>query len=351
MNKPAAVDVLITVYNGERFLAQALESVHAQTFTDWKLIVVDDRSTDGTAAILASYATHDPRITIIPGTHEGIAAAANAGLAHVTAPLLARLDADDIAVPTRLQVQYEFMQSHPDILAVGSDVMLINEQGKPLRRRTAPTGWQRIETILKTRNCMCHPSAMIRADALRQIGGYRAKFRNSLDYDLWQRLSEIGKIENIAQDLLLYRRHASQISASGNAHRQTIYSVGAITDHFLRIYLPATGETHIDEANTDDIAQKLIALYQAGTSLDDLHCINRHAIRLLRHSNSLGKEARSALWQETRPNLTVHQRIKAWLYGLSRSSLHIGQRLRERMHIGHSNQQPPNDRHDPMPDQ
>jgi cellulose synthase/poly-beta-1,6-N-acetylglucosamine synthase-like glycosyltransferase len=78
--RPAAIDVLVTVYNGERFLAQTLDSVLAQTFADWRLIVVDDQSTDGTAAILADYAARDPRITVVPGPHQGIAAAATPAL-------------------------------------------------------------------------------------------------------------------------------------------------------------------------------------------------------------------------------------------------------------------------------
>lgn len=317
--RPAAIDVLVTVYNGERFLTQTLDSVLAQTFIDWRLIVVDDQSTDGTAAILADYAARDQRITVVPGPHLGIAAAANAGLAYVTAPLVARLDGDDIALPERLQVQHDFLQRHPDVLAVGSDVMLIDEDNKRLRRRHAPVGWEKIRTILQTRNCMCHPSSMIRSEALHRIGGYRAKFRNSLDYDLWLRIAEIGKIENIAQDLLLYRRHAAQVSASGNTHRQTIYSVGAATDFFLRKYRPDLGETAIDEANTDDLADKLASLYQSRLDATDVASINRHAIRLLRHARALSPEARQALDRSLRPHLTGHQLAKVWLYSALRT--------------------------------
>lgn len=317
--QPAAIDILVTAYNSAHYLPQTLDSLLGQTYPDWRLIVVDDLSNDRTGEIIEDYAARDARITRLMGQHQGIAAAANVGLAAVNAPLLARMDADDIASPTRLQVQYEFMQAHPDVLATGSDVMLIDERGRPLRRRTAPTGWQHIETTLKTRNCMCHPSAMIRTEALRQIGGYRDKFRNSLDYDLWLRLSEIGKIENISQDLLFYRRHASQISASGNAHRQTLYSVAAVTDYFIRKYQPESGETRFDETHTDDVAHKLAALYLAPLSHDDRLCLNRHSIRLLRHVRSLGMPARKLLWNTAKPHLSLHQKLKAGLYGLLRT--------------------------------
>lgn len=310
----AAIDVLITVYNGESYISQTLDSVIAQTFTDWRLIVVDDLSTDRTAAIVSDYARRDQRILLVKGEHKGIAAAANIGLAYVTAPLIARLDGDDIALPERLQVQFDYLQQHPDVLAVGSDVMLINEHNKPLRRRKAPTGWENIREILKTRNCMCHPSATIRSEALRRIGGYREKFRNSLDYDLWLRISEIGKIENISQDLLLYRRHASQVSASGNAHRQTIYSVGAVTDHFLRNYGFGELQTVVDEANNDDLVEKLLLVYHANPKAEDMLALNRHAIRLMRYARALSPLARRQLREELASRLTAKQKIKFAFY-------------------------------------
>jgi len=312
-----AIDVLVTVYNGERFIAQTIDSVIGQTFRDWRLIIVDDLSTDRTEEIIRSYAARDPRILLIKGEHKGIAAAANIGLRAVTAPLVARLDGDDVALPERLQVQHDFLQAHPDVLAVGSDVYLIDENNKRLRRRRAPVGWQKIHEILQTRNCMCHPSAMIRRSALKQIGGYRDKFRNSLDYDLWLRISEIGKIENITQDLLLYRRHASQISASGNAHRQTIYSVGAATDHFLRKYGFSGRECCITESDNDDIAENLVLLYRSSILREDLPALNRHATRLLRYARGLSPDARRSLGLTAKRFFSIPERIKFFVYQLT----------------------------------
>ncbi len=193
---------------------------------------MDDMSTDKTPQIIQHYSEIDSRIISLKGKHQGVAAAANIGLDAITAPLVARLDADDVCLPNRLQIQYDYLKANPDLTAVGSDVYLIDENNRRLRRRKAAQGWQNIQNILKTRNCMCHPSSMIRTAVLKNIGGYREKFKNSLDYDLWLRLSEVGRIDNISQDLLLYRRHSEQISSNNNAHRQTIYSVGAVTDFF-----------------------------------------------------------------------------------------------------------------------
>lgn len=311
-----AIDVLVTVYNGERFISQTIDSVISQTFGNWRLIIVDDLSTDRTEEIIRTYARQDPRILLVKGEHNGIAAAANIGLAEVRAPLVARLDADDIALPERLQIQYDFLRTHPDVLAVGSDVYLIDEHNKRLRRRRAPVGWEKIHHILQTRNCMCHPSATIRTSALHQIDGYRDKFRNSLDYDLWLRISEIGKIENIPQDLLLYRRHASQVSASGNAHRQTIYSVGAVTDHFLKKYGFVGIECRIDESSSDDIAEKLMLIYGTPPVTADRPALNRHCIRLLRYAKHLSEDHRKRLWETAKQYMTLRERLKFSLYAL-----------------------------------
>jgi glycosyltransferase involved in cell wall biosynthesis len=314
MSGTSAIDVLLTVYNGERFIEQTIESVINQSFSDWRLIIVDDLSTDSTPQIIQSYADADSRITLLKGNHKGVAAAANIGLEAVTAPLVARLDADDVCLPDRLQIQYDYLKANPDISAVGSDVILVDENNHRLRHRRAPTGWENIENILKTRNRMCHPSSMIRTDTLRKIGGYRNKFKNSLDYDLWLRISEVGKIDNISLDLLLYRRHSSQISASNNAHRQTIYSVAAVTDYFLRRYQNNDDLTQIDECDPKDIAEKLASLYQYPLSSDDITALNRHAIRLLRHARVLDPGARNTLKKAIKPHLTFRQLLKLWFY-------------------------------------
>jgi len=317
MSGTPAIDVLVTVYNGERFLAQTIESVINQSFSNWRLIIVDDLSTDRTPQIIKHYAEIDTRIISLKGEHKGVAAAANIGLKAVTAPLVARLDADDVCLPSRLQVQCDFLKSNPEITAVGSDVYLIDENNNRLRRRTAARGWHNIQNILKTRNCMCHPSSMIRTAALKQIKGYREKFKNSLDYDLWLRLSEIGRIENVSQDLLLYRRHSEQISSNNNAHRQTIYSVGAVTDFFLRKYCPTESETNIDVNSPDDIAQKLMTLYSSKTIHEELRILNRHAIRLLRHASNLSSPIKKQLVLTIKPHLIFKQKLKMLLYGIS----------------------------------
>ncbi|MDD2662765.1 MAG: glycosyltransferase [Dechloromonas sp.] len=313
---PPEIDVLITVYNGESFISQTIDSVISQTFSNWRLLIVDDKSTDRTAQIVRDYANQDSRILLIPGPHKGIAAAANVGLREVCAPLVARLDADDIALPERLEIQRAHLQKHPELLAIGTDVQLIDENNKPLRYRRQPAGPAKIRETLRLRNCIIHPSSMLRTEILHQIGGYREKFRNSEDYDLWLRISEIGGIDNLSQGLTLYRRHGSQITAPSNTRRLTLYSVGAAVDHFLRKSGNTEVECLIDEAAPNDIAEKLALLYQMKPKADDLRAINRHAIRFLRISPNISTVNRNKLLSNMRHYLTLLERLKLKFYTL-----------------------------------
>lgn len=310
----SAVDALMTVYNGERFIAQTIESIRAQTLQDWRFIIVDDCSTDSTPEILAAAASQDSRIVVLKGEHQGIASAANVGFAKVTAPLLARIDADDIAAPERLAIQRQYLDSNPDVVAVGSYVRLINPEGRRLGLRKAPVEPTEVSNTLKIRNCMCHPSSMIRTDTLRKIGGYRSKFHNSLDYDLWLRLSEVGRISNQPLELLFYRRHPSQVSASGNTHRQTLYSVGAAIDSFFRRYGQPGRESVIDEFDNDNLSSCLQEIYSFSLSASDLRALNRHCIRLLRYAQCLSESSRADLVKVMLPKLSFTEKLKHQVY-------------------------------------
>lgn len=310
------IDVLITVFNGERFIGQTIQSVLDQTFANWRLIIVDDQSTDQTAHIIADFAAKDSRIKLVKGNHQGIAAAANRGLQEVCAPFVARLDADDIAIPDRLATQLKFLRQNPTVVATGSDVQLIDTDNKALRRRHMPERPENIREKLKTRNCIIHPSSMVRTSALQQIGGYREKFRNSEDYDLWLRLSEIGDLTNLPQCLTLYRRHPTQITASSNTRRLTIYSVAAATDHFLRKCGLQNSQCHIDERHPDDIAEKLTLLYATLQKSTDLRALNRHAIRFLRHVDGVSTKQNEQLLISTKKHLGFLESAKLRLYRL-----------------------------------
>lgn len=207
-----AVSVVMPMRNAIAFLDQAVASILAQSFTDFEFIIVDDGSTDGSLDRARVYA--DPRIRIHAQPGTGIVAALNAGIALAQAPLIARMDADDAALPDRLQKQVSLLHERPDIAAVGSGYTVIDPHGKPLREVILPVAPDEIRQILRVANCMAHPTMMIRRDAIVRAGGYRDNFPLCEDYDLWLRLSETSALTNIPEALLLYREHDANATSA-----------------------------------------------------------------------------------------------------------------------------------------
>ena len=209
-----AISVLLPVFNAERYLRAALESVLAQTFTDLECVIVDDGSTDTSPTILAQHAAHDDRIRIIRQENMGIVAALNRGLAECSAPLVARMDADDICLPQRLATQLDYLDRHPEVVAVGTAFQLISAAGVPGPVVQHPTSAEAIRRGLQSGNRLGHPTVLMRRDAVIAAGGYREALRHAEDYDLWTRLAEGHPLANLPGCLLLYRIHGGQISWS-----------------------------------------------------------------------------------------------------------------------------------------
>ncbi len=207
-----AISVLLPVFNAERYLGAALESVLAQTFTDFECVVVDDGSTDTSPTILAQYAAHDGRIRIIRQANLGIVAALNRGLAECRAPLVARMDADDICHPSRLAVQIAFLQTHPAVVAVGTAFRVIHANGRPGPVLQNPISHDAIVRALQQRSCLAHPTVMMRKATVLEAGGYREPLRHAEDYDLWARLADKHRLANLRACLLDYRVHPQQVS-------------------------------------------------------------------------------------------------------------------------------------------
>lgn len=200
------ISVLMPVYNGETFLQEALDSILGQTYTDFEFIIIDDGSEDGTSNLLD--ACTDPRVIRLRNEkNKGNYAARNEGLTLAQGKYICVMDADDIANPDRFSTQVAYLETHQDVVAVGSRYLFSNGYLRPV-----PLMYEEICLYLLEENCFLHSSLMIRTDALRKLGGYREEFVYSSDYDLICRLSLLGKIENMPDVLMTYRWHASQIS-------------------------------------------------------------------------------------------------------------------------------------------
>jgi len=206
------ISVIMPVRNGAEWLGEAVASVRAQEFGDFEFLIVDDGSDDGTAGMLAEFADADHRIRILHQRPQGIVTALNNAIAAARAPYLARLDADDRAKPDRLRRQLAFMEAHKEIGLIGSAAEKIDAAGRVIGRLAPPTDGARLARALERNNPFIHSSVMMRAAAVRGLGGYRAAFRAAEDYDLWLRMSEAGGVANLADDLIQYRQHGSNLS-------------------------------------------------------------------------------------------------------------------------------------------
>ncbi|MFN3725129.1 MAG: glycosyltransferase family 2 protein [Allosphingosinicella sp.] len=208
-----AVTVAMSVYNAAPYLALAIESILAQTFGEFEFLIVNDGSNDGSAEIIDSYAARDPRVRPIHQDNRGLVASLNRMIDEARAPLIARMDGDDISMPERFEKQLAFLDSNPDFGVVGTLTINIDEAGKESwLNADQPTDWEGFRDALKDKPLLCHPSAMIRTEMIRAAGGYRAAFKHCEDYDLWLRLSERTKLCSLPDRLLLYRYSDSQVS-------------------------------------------------------------------------------------------------------------------------------------------
>ena len=207
------VSVLMPVYNAERYLREAVESILGQTFGDFEFIIVDDGSTDGSLAILREYERRDGRIRLLSRPNTGIVGALNDGIALARAPLLARMDADDWSMPTRFERQVQFLDRHPECVAVGTWLLVTDPEGAPIftmRQETDPAQLSR--NLLEFRGTgIGHATVIMRRDAVMHVGGYRKEYQWSEDRDLWLRLDEIGTLTSISEVLYRYRYHLSSV--------------------------------------------------------------------------------------------------------------------------------------------
>ncbi|SNB47526.1 glycosyltransferase [Geobacter sp. DSM 9736] len=210
----ARISILLPVRNEARFLPPALSSIFRQTFRDWELVAVDDGSTDETAEILHAAAREDTRVRLVAAPERGLVPALNAGLAFCTAPLVARMDGDDISHPRRLELQHAFMEQHPEVALVACNFRHFPRQNLRIGM-LAYEKWQNSlsdhEEALRdlfVESPFVHPSVMFRKEAVLQVGGYR-DMGWAEDYDLWQRLAAAGaRFERLPQTLFFWRdRH------------------------------------------------------------------------------------------------------------------------------------------------
>lgn len=205
------VSVLMPARNAARFLPATLASIVAQTMTDWELVAVDDGSSDDTPRLLAELAARDPRVRVLRTPGEGLVAALNRGLRACRAEFVARIDADDVARPDRLERQLQRLAEKPGWVAVGGAIRHVDEDGDAIALESFPTEPADVDrNLIAGRAAIAHPAILFRRSSVLAVGGYRP-MRIGEDLDLWLRLAEIGEVGNLPDVVLDYRRHATSL--------------------------------------------------------------------------------------------------------------------------------------------
>jgi len=294
MSVPPKISVLMPVFNAAKYLPIAVRSILEQTFRDFELIAVNDGSTDRSPAILQRFAQQDARIKIITRPNTGIVGALNDGLAVAQGELIARMDADDIAYPERLAIQLHYMECHPEIVAIGSGVRMIDPRGVPLKNFHGFTDPQTLRSKLIEASDIgiIHPTLMVRRGVLQRLGGYREQYKLVEDVDLFFRLLDEGELANVPDILLGYRQHLESTNAKKHATQRRLVAQ-CLAEHRTRWNLPPLATPASHPPMTVRGAQHILWAYWAMEGGHPWTAMRHAAIAGLR--SGLAPEARKCL--------------------------------------------------------
>ena len=212
-----AVSVLMAVFDGAAWIGAAVESVLGQTLGDLEVIVIDDGSTDATADVLASF--RDPRVRIEQRARAGLTRSLNRALELARAPLLARLDADDVALPERLALQRRFLETHPEVGLLGTGAREVDPSGREVGIVRPPVDDEAIRRQLIRANPFVHSSVLMRRTVLDRVGRYDPSFPVAQDYELWMRLARVTRLANLPEPLVIRRLTPGRVTSVRDADR------------------------------------------------------------------------------------------------------------------------------------
>jgi len=215
---PPKISVLMSVYNAEPHLNDAVKSVLAQNFEDFELLVINDGSTDASGQMLAAFT--DPRIRILEQENRGLVPSLNRGIREARGQYIARMDADDICVPSRLKLQVDYLDTHLQIALLGGFVATMDEEGNPLAPMVRfPIRHEEIWSKLGRRPwVMCHPTVMYRRDVAVDIGLYNPAFAHAEDVEFFARLMSRYRAINLPEVVLQYRLRRGAVSVTRKDH-------------------------------------------------------------------------------------------------------------------------------------
>lgn len=231
------ISVILPAYNAEKYLQKAVQSILAQTYTGFELLIIEDGSTDNTSAIANAAAEKDPRIRILTNPQNlGLTPTLNTGLGEASGEFIARQDADDTSEPNRFALQVEYLQTHSEVGLVGCCNFEMQADGS--RRKKSAQLQSPTFADLQQRNYFVHSSVMMRKSVLDKVGFYDPVFTHCEDYELWLRIAKISQCVNLQEWLVTHRKHADSVSAE-NFKLQTLIAMYAVQMHSDQVS-PAT---------------------------------------------------------------------------------------------------------------
>jgi len=211
MSTPPRVTVLMSLWNEEQHVGAAIESILAQSYSDFEFLIIDDGSTDGSRAVVEAF--DDPRIRLVSRPNKGLVPSLNEGLGLARSEYVARQDADDLSLPTRLEREVALLDEHPEIALVGTNYTIIDDDGRLLTTTSVFTHPDDLAVAEIVSNQFGHGSVMMRRSVVAEIGGYDSGAGDIVeDYDLWLRIGRVGKLANLREPLYQWRRRDSSLS-------------------------------------------------------------------------------------------------------------------------------------------
>jgi glycosyltransferase involved in cell wall biosynthesis len=237
MNNNPMITVLMAVHNGEKYLKEAVDSILVQTYSDLEFIIIDDASTDKTKDILNSFI--DKRIRIINNDQNiGLTKSLNKGLLESKGEYIARMDADDISLPERLEMQKKFLDANKDVVCLGGMTEIVDNNNNRTGQKRVLTNADEIRFRLVLANQIAHPASMFRKDVIKSVGNYNEHFKYVQDFELWSRLSSLGyKISNLDRILIKYRFHKQSITQNDRTRDKAYEFVIQIIQNNISRYI------------------------------------------------------------------------------------------------------------------